>query len=187
MATFVAMLRSVNVAGRNRLPMADLRALMSSLGFEDAATYLQSGNVVFSGTGTPKAVGRAIEEQITAALGLEVPVVVRSRRQLQKTVEHEGFSRPDVDPKTRHVTFLAQLPEPKAVDGLVALEGQFGTDRFEVVGCDVFLHCPGGYGETKLNNAYLERRLGVVATTRNWRTVLALADMAGVPVGEQEA
>jgi uncharacterized protein (DUF1697 family) len=184
MTTFVAMLRSVNVAGRNRLPMADLRALMSSLGFEGAATYLQSGNVVFSGTGTPEAVGRAIEEKITAELGLEVPVVMRSRRQLQKTIESTTFSRPDVDPKTRHVTFLAQLPEPQAVEGLVAMDGQFGTDRFEVAGCDVFLHCPGGYGETKLSNVFLERRLGVVATTRNWRTVLALADMAGVPVGE---
>jgi uncharacterized protein (DUF1697 family) len=186
-ATFVAMLRSINVAGRNRLPMADLRALMSALGFEDAVTYLQSGNVVFSGAGTPKAVGRAIEEQITADLGLEVPVVVRSSRQLQKTVESTPFSRLDVDPKTRHVTFLAQLPEPQAVGELEALDGRFGTDRFEVVGPDVFLYCPGGYGETKLNNAFLERRLGVVATTRNWRTVLALADMAGVPVGEQLA
>jgi len=187
MATFVAMLRSVNVGGRNRLLMADLLALMSELGFEGATTYLQSGNVVFSGTGTPKAVSRAIEAQITANLGLEVPVVVRSRRQLQKTIDSAPFSHAGIDPKTRHVTFLAGLPESKAVEGLVALDGRFGTDRFEVVGCDVFLHCPGGYGETKLTNAYLERRLGVDATTRNWRTVLALADMAGVPVGEAGA
>ncbi len=183
MATFVAMLRSVNVAGRNRLPMADLRALVSGLGFKGVTTYLQSGNVVFSGTGTPKAVARAIGQEIATGLGLEVPVVVRSGQQLKKTIESAPFSDRGVDPKTRHVTFLAGLPEPKAVEGLVALDGRFGTDRFQVVGCDVFLHCPGGYGETKLTNAFLERRLGVVATTRNWRTVLALADIAGVPAG----
>jgi uncharacterized protein (DUF1697 family) len=187
MATFVAMLRSVNVAGRNRLPMADLRTLMSGLGFKSVTTYLQSGNIVFSGKGTPKAVGRAIEQQITTGLGLEVPVVVRSRHQLHKTIDSAPFSHPGVDPKTRHVTFLAELPEPNAVEGLVALDGRFGTDQFQVVGCDVFLHCPGGYGETKLTNAFLERRLGVAATTRNWRTVLALADMAGVPAREAGA
>ncbi len=186
MGTFVAMLRSINVGGRNKLPMSDLRELMSSLGFEQVSTYVQSGNVVFNGTGAPKAVARAIEERITAELGLDVPVIVRSKRQLESIIEGTPFAHLDVDPKTRHVTFLAQGPARRAVEQLAALTGKFGTDRFEVRGSEVFLYCPGGYGETKLNNAYLERRLGVTATTRNWRTVVTLAEMAGIPVGERE-
>jgi uncharacterized protein (DUF1697 family) len=85
-----------------------------------------------------------------------------------------------VDPKTRHVTFLAAVAPPPAVEELEALADRFGTDQFVVTGSEVFLYCPGGYGETKLSNTYLERRLGVTATTRNWRTVTALAEMAGI-------
>jgi uncharacterized protein (DUF1697 family) len=185
--TFVAMLRSINVGGRNKLPMNILRELVTSLGFKDVATYVQSGNVVLRATGTPKAVAGAIEERITAELGLMVPVIVRSKRQLERIIDDTPFAHLDVDPKTRHVTFLAQEPESRAVEELVALTGRYGADEFEVIGSDVFLYCPGGYGETKLNNAYLERCLKVTATTRNWRTVVTLAEMAGVAVKEAEA
>jgi uncharacterized protein (DUF1697 family) len=180
MGTFIAMLRSINVGGRNRVPMADLRALTSSLGFEDVATHVQSGNLVFTGTGSPKAVARAIEEQIAAELGLSVPVIVRSKRQLQGVIIGTPFSGLDVDPRTRHVTFLAEAPASRAVEELVARADQFGTDELQVVGSEVYLYCPGGYGETKLNNAFLEKRLGVTATTRNWRTITTLAEMAGI-------
>jgi uncharacterized protein (DUF1697 family) len=180
MGTFVGLLRSINVGGRNRVPMADLRALVSSLGFDDVGTYLQSGNVVFTGSGSATAVARAIEDRIASGLGLEVPVIVRSKRQLEAIVRSPPFADLDVDPKTRHVTFLAAVAPPPAVQELEALADRFGTDQFVVTGREVFLYCPGGYGQTKLHNTYLERRLGVTATTRNWRTVTALAEMAGI-------
>jgi uncharacterized protein (DUF1697 family) len=178
--TFVAMLRSINVGGRNRVAMADLRELVTSLGFGDVVTYVQSGNLVFSGVGSPTVAARAIEDRITADLGLTVPVMVRSKRQLRVVLDGNPFSDLDVDPKTIHVTFLAGRPDPQGLRELDTLTGQFGDDQFKVTGEDVFLYCPGGYGETKLSNAYLERRLGVSATTRNWRTVTTLADMAGL-------
>jgi uncharacterized protein (DUF1697 family) len=180
MGTFVAMLRSINVGGRNRMAMADLRGLMSSLGFGDVATYVQSGNVIFTAVGSPANASRAIERRITADLGLTVPVVVRSKQQLRGALGSNPFSSLDVDPKTVHVTFLADRPDPQGVRDLQERTGQFGDDRFEVIGTHVFLYCPGGYGETTLNNSYLERRLGVTATTRNWRTVTTLAEMAGL-------
>jgi len=83
MTTFVALLRSINVGGRNRVPMADLRDLTGSLGFGDVETYLQSGNVVFTGSGSPVAAGRALEAAIRARMGLEVPVIVRSKPALR--------------------------------------------------------------------------------------------------------
>jgi uncharacterized protein (DUF1697 family) len=182
MGTFVGLLRSINVGGRNRVPMTDLRALVTSLGFDDVATYLQSGNVVFTGSGSTTAVAGAIEDRIGSELRLEVPVIVRSKRQLEAIVQGSPYADLDVDPKTRHVTFLATRPQPRAVKELEALADRFGTDQLVVTGSDVFLYCPGGYGQTKLNNTYLERRLGVTATTRNWRTVTALAEMAGIAV-----
>jgi uncharacterized protein (DUF1697 family) len=180
MGTYVAMLRSINVGGRNRIPMADLRALISSLGFGDVVTYVQSGNVVLTGSGSAPGVARTIEERITADLGLAVPVLVRTKQQLRRTLADTPFGQLDADPKTIHVTFLAERPDPALVAGLQAKAGTFGPDSFEVIGSEVHLHCPGGYGETALNNAFFERRLGVVATTRNWRTVTTLAEMAGV-------
>jgi uncharacterized protein (DUF1697 family) len=175
----VAMLRSINVGGRNRVAMPDLRALVTGLGFGDVATYVQSGNVVFTGAGTPGAAARAVEERIAADLGLEIPVIARTADQLLDLVDSNPLADADEDPTRLHVTFLSAPPDQRKVAALAALEGRFGADRFEVVGQDVVLHCPGGYGETKLNNAYFERRLGVTATTRNWRTVCTLADMAG--------
>ena len=180
MTTFLALLRSINVGGRNKVPMAELRSLVGSLGFGNVATYLQSGNVVFTGAGPAAAAGKAIEEAITEHLGLTVPVLVRTDKQLAEVLRTSPFRALDVDPRTLHVTFLGETPEPGTVRSLETDAVRFDPDRLEVVGGEVFLHCPGGYGETKLNNAFLERRLGVVATTRNWRTVTTLADMAGV-------
>jgi uncharacterized protein (DUF1697 family) len=98
-------------------------------------------------------------------------------------VEGSPYAGPRVDPTTLHVTFLAASPAPERVRRLAAeaeaaaSDGRFGDDHFEMVGDAVYLHCPGGYGQTKLNNAFFERRLGVTATTRNWRTVTTLAEL----------
>ena len=174
------MLRSVNVGGRNRLAMIDLRELVSSLGFGDVSTYVQSGNVIFSGTGSGPAVARTIGSRMAVDLGLDVAVLVRTAPQLRAVLSGNPFSDTEIDPRTIHVTFLADRPEPGKVGALEALAGQSGDDRFEISDRHVYLHCPGGYGNTKLNNTYLERRLDVTATTRNWRTVTMLAGLAGV-------
>ena len=184
MTIFVAMLRSINVGGRNRVAMADLRAIADSLGYGDVSTYLQSGNLVFTGSGSPAEVGRSIEQRIASELGLTVPVVVRTKVQLGRVLRDNPFALRVLDPKTVHVTFLTDRADAQKVAQLQERAGQFGNDRFEVIGSNVYLHCPGGYGETKLNNSYLERRLGVTATTRNWRTVTTLAELAGVGAGD---
>jgi uncharacterized protein (DUF1697 family) len=183
MSAYVAMLRSINVGGRNRVAMADLEGLVAALGFSRVTTYLQSGNVVFTGSGSPAATARILEQGLTAELGLDVPVIVRSRAQFTRVLDATPYTDPRVDPTTLHVTFLAAPAPPELRQRLAtvaevgASEGTFGGDRFELAGDTVYLHCPGGYGNTKLNNAFFEKRLGVTATTRNWRTVTALADL----------
>lgn len=162
------MLRGINVEGRAKVGMADLRAVFESLGFDDVGTYIQSGNVVF---GSAKAVKpAAIEERIAAELGVEPSVLVRTAEEMAAVVQGNPFVGADV--ATLHVTFLAETP--KATVEVPA--GQ--PDELAVVGREVFLRCPNGYGRTKVNNTFLEKKLGVAATTRNWRTVTTLADMA---------
>jgi uncharacterized protein (DUF1697 family) len=173
--TYAALLRGINLGSHKRIGMADLRALVEDLGYADVRTYVQSGNVVFrSGLAADRA-GRAIEQAIRKELGHDVTVVIRTERQLRTLVENNPFLRSRVAPKTLYVTFLVEKPERRRVKQL--LEERFESERFEIVGEDVYLFFPGGYGRVKLNNAMLERRLGVVATTRNWRTVTALAEL----------
>jgi uncharacterized protein (DUF1697 family) len=188
MTAMTALLRGVNVGGRNRLPMAELRTLVETLGFGSVQTYVQSGNLVFTGSGSPTKVAASLEAGISDTFGLEVPVIVRTARQLARILGANPFAGPGVDPRTLHVTFLDGSPTPERAAGLAETASDahqvasFGDDRFEAAGTDIFLHCPGGYGTTKLNNTFFEHRTGRVATTRNWRTVTTLAAMAGLGV-----
>ena len=183
MGARVVLLRGINVGGRNRLPMADLRALLEELGCADVTTYLQSGNAVCRSDGTPDGLAAALSAALTAEAGLTVPVLVRTGDQWSATVGNNPLAGSDDDPKRLHVTFLDGEPEPGRIDELVAEAAGFAPERLVVVGADVFLHIPYGYHEAKLSNAFLERRLGRVATTRNWRSVCSLAEMAGLGPG----
>jgi uncharacterized protein (DUF1697 family) len=173
--TYAALLRGVNLGTRNRVRMADLRALVEELGCTDVSTYLQSGNVVFRSDRAAAPLAKTIERAIRSELGLDVAVVIRSRRQLERLVAGCPFGRPKGKENKLYVTFLAKKPEAPRARKL--REESFEPERFELAGEDVYLFFPNGYGRSKLNNALLERRLGVAATTRNWRTVTALAEL----------
>jgi uncharacterized protein (DUF1697 family) len=174
--SYVALLRGVNLGPRNRIAMTDLRRLVEELGAEDVTTYLQSGNVVFRSRTGAAQLGPRLEKSLGRALGLEVTVVVKTGAQLAKICERNPFSVGRTDPKTLHVTFLAEAPARSRVRELSGR--RFAPDRFEVTGHEVYLHCPNGYGRSKLSNDLFERALDVRATTRNWRTVRALAELA---------
>ncbi len=170
------MLRAVNVSARNRIPMADLRDLYERHNHTDVTTYVQSGNVVSRATArTAGAVERAISSAIADDLGLDVAVLVRTPTQLHHVLEGNRFLASG-DPKLLHVTFLATSPRRGRVAALD--EREHAPDEFHVVGREVYVSCPGGYGRTKINNAWFEQKLGVVATTRNWKTVGQLAAFA---------
>jgi uncharacterized protein (DUF1697 family) len=169
---FVALLRGVNVSGHRKVPMAELRGLCESIGLGDARTYLQSGNVVFTSEVAPAAVGRALEAAIEAELGV-------TTTESSASVEHNPFLRASGGTESLYVTFLAAGAAPARRAVLDQTEVDAGPDEFAVSGTEVYLSCPGGYGRTKLNNSFFERRLAVTATTRNWKSVVALAEMAG--------
>jgi uncharacterized protein (DUF1697 family) len=156
--------------------MRDLRELFSDLGAEDVTTYVQSGNVVFRSAGAGDELTKAIESEIRSRLGLDVTVLLRTDDQLATVAAGNPFAPDEPDQKKLHATFLAERPEPGRVSALE--EKQFEPDRFDVTPDVVYLHCPNGYGRSKLSNAFFEKQLGVAATTRNWRTVTALAELA---------
>ena len=177
MPVYVSMLRGINVSGRNRIPMADLRALYERHGHSDVTTYVQSGNVVSRAASRGAlAVERAIGRAIADDLGLDVVVLVRTPAQLTTVLDANPFVDAGADPTALHVTFLAAAPAKAKVS---ALDGDaYSPDVFHVHGREAYLWCPDGYGRTKINNAWFERKLGVAATTRNWKTTTQLRLLA---------
>jgi uncharacterized protein (DUF1697 family) len=177
---YVALLRGINLGARNKIAMADLRELFVSLGAEDVTTYVQSGNVVFRARAAGERLTGQIERRIATELGLEIRVLLRTNAELAKLVAGNPFAENQSDPVRLHVTFLAGTPNAARVRALEwKLEGkQFEPDGFLVTGRHVYLHTPNGYGRSKLSNAFFEKQLDVAATTRNWKTVTTLAELA---------
>jgi uncharacterized protein (DUF1697 family) len=173
---YVALLRGINLGARNKVAMADLRELVAGLPADDVTTYVQSGNVVFESKAAAGGLAKAIEKQLASELGLDVRVLVRKPAELAALVAKNPFTQEADDPKQLHVTFLAERPSAASVKQLDPKRSE--PDEFRVAGREVYLYCPNGYGRSKLTNAYFEQKLDVAATTRNWRTVTALADLA---------
>jgi uncharacterized protein (DUF1697 family) len=175
--THVALLRGINLGARNKVSMADLRALFADLGFEDVATYVQSGNVVFKSSRTESDVVQTVEKQIKRRFRLSVTVLVRTKGQLARVLAANPYAGGKREPAKLHVTFLADRPSRARVRAIDAQA--FEPDEFHVAGREVYLHCPNGYGRSKLSNAFFEKQLGVAATTRSWKTVTKLVELAG--------
>jgi uncharacterized protein (DUF1697 family) len=176
--THVALLRGINVGGKHPLPMKELTALFTAAGCTEVSTYIQSGNVVFRAPAElaprlPAGVGRRIQERF----GFDAPVVLRTAGELAAVVRGNPFLTPDADTAPLHVMFLAGEPSPDAV---ARLDHQRSPgDSFAVRGREVYLHCPSGVARTRLTNGYFDTALGTTTTSRNWRTVLKLLELAG--------
>jgi uncharacterized protein (DUF1697 family) len=156
--------------------MPELRTLFSEVGAADVETYVQSGNVVFTSADEPPKLIAAIETRIRQDLGLNVTVLIRTGAELAKVVKANPFADPAHQPAALHVTFLAEKPVRSRAATLDPSRSE--PDEFRLVGHEVYLYCPNGYGRSKLTNAYFEKQLGVAATTRNWKTVTKLAELA---------
>ncbi|MPZ64856.1 MAG: DUF1697 domain-containing protein [Pseudonocardiaceae bacterium] len=176
MTSYVALLRGVNVGGRQQVPMAELRAMLGSLGHTDVTTYLNSGNAVFSNARDDvDGLAREIEERIERDLGIGVTVILRTGSQLAAAIDANPYPAATADPKTLHVGFMSAAPDPERLSGID--QGGFGPDESTLGDGVVYLHYPNGAGRSKLTTDVLERRLGVRITARNWNTVTKLLDL----------
>jgi uncharacterized protein (DUF1697 family) len=176
--TFIALLRGINVSGQNMIKMEALKGLFEVLGLRGARTYLQSGNVVFDCPGGESAELKAkITAGIAERLGFRVPVIVRAADELSAVLAGNPFINDrKLDPAGLYVTFLQGVPQVDLASGLAAPAGD-PADEFILRNREVYLSCPNGYGRTKLNNTFFEKKLKTTATTRNWKTVTALCEM----------
>lgn len=176
----MALLRGINVGGKNMLPMKSLAAMFVEAECGDVRTYIQSGNVVFRAKDTvARRIGAIISGAILDRFGLQVPVMTRTAVELRDAASHNPFLRAGVDTATLHVAFLADRPVASKVDALDPKRSP--PDRFTVRGREIYLHLPNGGGRTKLTNQYFDSKLGTTSTIRNWRTVLQLLELAQPP------
>lgn len=178
--SWLALLRGVNVGGKNKLPMRELVALFEAEGCTDVVHYIQSGNVVFRATPAVAArVGDAVAASIEATFGFVAPVITRSAAELRAAVDGNPFlhgsAAAGADVAPLHLGFLAEAPSPRAVAALDPARSP--PDRFEVRGREIFLWLPNGVAKSKLTNAYFDAKLATTSTFRNWRTVLTLLEM----------
>ena len=171
MPRLVGLLRGVNVGGKNKLPMDELRALFESLGHRKVSTFIQSGNVIF--TANDSVTPKQLEAAIQSRFGFRITVVLRTPAELERVVKANPFR--SADPSRLHVGFMAGKPSAAVVARLD--NERFRPEEFAVHGAELYLHLPNGMGRTKLP-AYLDRQLKIPTTVRNWNTVNKLIELS---------
>ncbi len=172
----VALLRGINVGGRNVLPMADLRSALGSSGLLDVRTYIQSGNVVFRTDDEPIEevdIADSIRSVISDTFDLDVPVIVRPLDDLERVAGAHPDDGGEVPPKWLHVFLLDRSADPADAPETAG----FGADRWVVDGREIYATYPSGSGRSKLTVDVIERSFGVVATARNLTTLAATVDL----------
>jgi uncharacterized protein (DUF1697 family) len=175
----IALLRGINLASHRRVAMPELRALLTDLGYGDVRTHLQSGNVVLTAGGPPARLERRLREQIAAGLGVDTPVLVRTRDELADVVARDPLGDVADDPRRYQVSFLSARPARAVERELAAAD--VAPERVVVSGREIYAWHPGGLQRSRLAALLTDRRLGVTATARNWNTVAALLALADGP------
>jgi uncharacterized protein (DUF1697 family) len=193
--TYISLLRGINVSGKCRVRMPELRRIYETLNLVNIETYIQSGNVIFdSSQSEPATLIKTIEVEIERTLGISIRVLMRDLNRFQYIIAKNPFTnKRKENPEKLHVTFLSFAPTEDGMKNLPAANGaglstdqlvnafemKVGSaDEFKVIDEEVYLYCPNGYGRTKYSNSFFEKKLNISATTRNWKTVNVLFEMA---------
>ncbi len=175
-SSLILLLRGINLGPHKRVAMPDLRALLSEAGFGDVRTYVQSGNVVLSSSGSPSDVAAESERLIADRFGFEVDVIARTGEELAEVVARNPLADVAVNPKRYQVSFLEAEPDPAVLERVAALRAE--PERLVAIGRELYAWHPDGIGRSKLWSKLAGSGLGVRATARNWTTVTALEEMA---------
>jgi uncharacterized protein (DUF1697 family) len=176
MARQIALLRGINIGPNKRVPMPRLRELLTEHGYEDVKTYVQSGNVVLTSHASPRKLEKELEKLIEDEFGFDVAVIVRTRDELADVIEREPFGDIVDNPKFMQVSFLSGRPDAenaKKIDDACVEPEQVVID-----GREIYAWHPDGVGRSELAKLLATKKLGVTVTARNWRTVLALLELA---------
>ncbi len=187
MSIYISLLRGINVSGQKKVNMKELQSLYETLDLKQVSTYIQSGNVIFSCTDKSSVeLSALIEAAISKYFGFDVPVLVLSETALNKALKQLPFDNISVTEQGSQVifSFLSGVVNTK---DMVLLDSYLtaGEELESSVDSDdssnaqvIYLHCPNGYGKTKLSNTFLEKKLDVTATSRNLKTIVKLCELA---------
>ena len=180
MNTYISILRGINVSGKNLIKMNFLKEMYEDMDFQNVRTYIQSGNVVFKGLEINlQELEKSISEAILKRFALNVPVLVCESSALKSILSLNPFlndSKEDI--AKLYITFLSTSPEKPFIERIDS--ESYLPDKFYIIESTVYLFCPNGYGNTKLNNNFFENKLGVTATTRNLKTLMELVKIADI-------
>jgi uncharacterized protein (DUF1697 family) len=176
MVIYIALLRGINVGGQKLIKMAELKRMFEEMGFGRVQTFIQSGNVLFESAESAEALRPQIEQQIAEVFGYQVTVVIRTAAELEQIIERCPF---EADPSSKiekvYVALLAEMPTQEGIDKLLTCSSD--TDDYRFTNQEVYILCRQSIRKSLFSNNFLEKKLGVPATTRNWQTTSKLAVM----------
>ena len=182
MIKYIVLLRGINVGGHKKVPMAELRELLTKTGFKHVKTYIQSGNIILQ---TPEEKISVVEESIKKAIqshfGFEVPVIAKTRHQLITIFENCPFS----EEKKENSYFIMLSDVPEAALVREAMKISYDNEAFHIINDALYLFASKGYGNSKFNMNMFEKKLNVKATSRNYKTMVKLIAMASEIVKDQ--
>jgi uncharacterized protein (DUF1697 family) len=169
--SYIVLLRGINVSGKNKLPMADLRLLMEDLGYKNSITYIQTGNILFNSLEDKSLISKKIHEIILQKFGYSIPVIVKTVSEWKKVIENNPFSVEN----EKIVAFVILNTIPK--NNFIDLK-KTKKEEFVLKNDVVYIYCPNGFGKSKLTNTIFEKKLNVIATTRNYKTSIKLLELS---------
>ncbi|WP_299109373.1 DUF1697 domain-containing protein [uncultured Tenacibaculum sp.] len=180
MNKYIVLLRGINVSGKNKIPMVELREVLDTLGFQNVQTYIQSGNIVLDANESKNEVCNKVHLGIKEKFGFDIPVLARTPEEWKRTIDKYPF--PIENEKIVAFSFLDKLPSQKEIE----VKG-INEDQYKIEDDMVYLYCPSGFGKTKLTNNTIEKKLDVIATTRNYKTTKKLLELAhpSLPNGKE--
>ena len=171
MKKYIVLLRGINVSGKNKLPMAELRDLLNDLGFQNVQTYIQSGNIILEANEGKSVICNKIKEGVLNKFGYDIPVIARTIPEWKKAITKYPFSINN----TKIVAFV--FLNRKIYETKIDVKG-INNDQYLIDNDMIYIYCETGFGKTKLSNNLFEKKLNVTATTRNYNTTLKLLDIA---------
>jgi uncharacterized protein (DUF1697 family) len=180
MQTYITFLRGVNMAGHNKIKMTDLFVLYQDLGFNDAETFIQSGNVIFTCSSgmSVRDISLRIETAIHQKYDYDVPVMIRTHEEIKKLIPVNPFlAEENFDPSKMAVIFLHEHPSEAQIQKVIKID--YPPDKFKIIGSEIFIYCPDGFGRTKLYTNFFENKMKIKGTGRNWNTINKILGIAG--------
>lgn len=178
MNTYITMLRGVNMTGHNTIKMTRLVDMFRQQGYSDAETYIQSGNIVFSCRNSSiDNVSSGIRKAILSEFSLDIAVITRTPDEIKKIIAVNPFlEEPGFDPSKMAVVFLELKPSEEQILKVAGID--YPPDKFRIIGSEIYIYCPNGFGRTKLYTNFFEAKMKVTGTARNWTMVNKLLEMA---------